>query len=89
MIASMPAESIRIGPAGEARRPYPQSWEKVAELRVFRTSYERWQQLIGWRADMRRKGWKLLHVSSERGEMFAVFGRTRAELMTDESGSDQ
>jgi hypothetical protein len=51
-------------------------------LRVFRTTAERWQQLIGWRGEMRRKGWKLLHVSSERGQMFAVFGRTRPELLT-------
>ena len=87
MIASMSAESMPIEPAGEARRPYPESWEKVAELRVFRTTSERWQQLIGWRADMRRRGWKLLHVSSERGQMFAVFGRTRPELMA-ESGSE-
>ena len=31
---------------------------------------------------MRRKGWKLLHVSSESGDMFAVFGRTRPELLS-------
>ncbi len=30
---------------------------------------------------MRRKGWKLLRVSAEGGEMVAVFGRTRAELL--------
>ena len=63
------------------QRPYPQSWEDVAELRVFRTTQERWQKLIGWRGEMQRKGWKLLQVSSEGGEMIAVFGRTRAELL--------
>jgi hypothetical protein len=63
------------------RPPYPPSWEDVAELRVFRTTAERWQRLIGWRGDMQRKGWKLLQVSSEGGEMVAVFGRTRAELL--------
>lgn len=68
-------------------RPYPESWERVAELRVFRTTAERWQQLIGWRTDMRRKGWKLLHVSSDQGQMFAVFGRTRPELFDDDPGT--
>lgn len=63
------------------RHPYPSNWEDVAELRVFRTTEERWQKLIGWRGDMRRKGWKLLRVSAEGGEMVAVFGRTRAELL--------
>jgi hypothetical protein len=29
---------------------------------------------------MRRKGWKLLRVATEAGEIIAVFGRTRAEL---------
>lgn len=67
--------------AGPSDRPYPEDWEKVAELRVFRTTAERWQQLIGWRAEMQRKGWKLLYVSADAGEMFAVFGRTRPELL--------
>ncbi len=62
-------------------RPYPIDWEQVAELRVFRTTAERWQRLIGWRSDMRRKGWKLLQVSSRTGEMLAVFGRTKEELL--------
>ncbi len=62
-------------------RPYPEGWEDVAELRVFRTTAERWQKLISWRSEMRRKGWKLLQVSSQGVEMVAVFGRTRAELL--------
>lgn len=70
-------------------RRYPESWERVAELRVFRTTTARWQQLIGWRGEMRRKGWKLLHVSSEKGEMFAVFGRTRPELLSVEAAEDE
>jgi len=53
----------------------------VAELRVFRTTAERWQRLIGWRAEMRRKGWKLLRVSADAGEMVAVFGRTKDSLL--------
>jgi hypothetical protein len=62
-------------------RPYPEDWEAVAELRVFRTTEERWQRLIGWRAEMGRKGWKLLQVSADRGEMVAVFGRTKDQLL--------
>ena len=68
-------------PAARAGRPYPDYWERVAELRVFRTTAERWERLIRWRAEMRRKGWKLLRVSSEEGEMVAVFGRTKDELL--------
>jgi hypothetical protein len=30
---------------------------------------------------MRRKGWKLLRVSAAAGEMVAVFGRTKEELL--------
>ena len=84
----MTANAPDAGPSVPSVRPYPESWERVAELRVFRTTAERWQQLIGWRQEMRRKGWKLLHVSSERGEMFAVFGRTRPELMKDDTGQE-
>lgn len=65
----------------EADAPYPLSWENVAELRVFRTTPERWQRLLRWRGDMRRRGWKLLQVTEFSGELVAVFGRTRAELL--------
>lgn len=61
-------------------QPYPDTWEEVAELRVFRTTAPKWASLIAWRAEMRRKGWKLLRVATESGEIVAVFGRTRAEL---------
>jgi hypothetical protein len=30
---------------------------------------------------MQRKGWRLLQVSSEAGDMVAVFGRTKTELL--------
>ena len=63
-------------------QPYPESWEDVAELRVFRTTPERWQRLIGWRTEMTSKGWKLLRVTDLDGEMMAVFGRTREELLS-------
>jgi len=60
-------------------KPYPLQWEAVADLRVFRTTSEEWEKLIGWRADMRRRGWKLLRVSSDGPELVAVFGRTKVE----------
>jgi hypothetical protein len=60
-------------------KPYPQHWETVADLRVFRTTNAEWEKLIGWRADMRRRGWKLLRVSSEGTELIAIFGRTKSE----------
>jgi hypothetical protein len=58
-------------------KPYPQHWETVADLRVFRTTNEEWEKLIGWRSDMRKRGWKLLRVSSEGPELVAIFGRTK------------
>jgi hypothetical protein len=61
-------------------RPYPPSWERVAELRVFRATAAKWANLVAWRTEMERKGWRLLRVTTERGEIFAVFGRTRSEL---------
>lgn len=61
-------------------QPYPETWGEVAELRVFRTTAPKWASLIGWRGEMRRKGWKLLRVATEAGEIIAVFGRTRADL---------
>jgi hypothetical protein len=48
-------------------------------LRVFRTTSDEWSKLIAWRADMRRRGWSLLRVSSEGDEMTAVFGRTKTD----------
>ena len=63
-------------------QPYPEFWEDVAELRVFRTTPEHWQSLIGWRTEMKSKGWKLLRVTELGGEMMAVFGRTREELLS-------
>ena len=62
-----------------ASKPYPAHWEQVADLRVFRTTDQEWEKLIGWRADMRKRGWKLLRVSSDAGEMVAVFGRTKED----------
>jgi hypothetical protein len=60
-------------------KPYPAEWERVADLRVFRTTTEDWQKLIAWRADMRKRGWRLLRVFHEGSELVAVFGRTKAD----------
>jgi hypothetical protein len=60
-------------------KPYPPQWESVADLRVFRATTEEWPKLIGWRADMRKRGWRLLRVSSEGLELVAIFGRTKTE----------
>lgn len=57
--------------------PYPEDWERVAELKVFRAGTEDWDRLASWSADMRRLGWKLLRVSTDGGELVAVFGRSR------------
>jgi hypothetical protein len=60
-------------------KPYPQQWEEVADLRVFRTTAEEWDKLLSWRTDMRKRGWKLLRVSSDGPELVAIFGRTRSD----------
>jgi hypothetical protein len=51
----------------------------VADLRVFRTTAQQWEKLIGWRADMHKRGWKLLRVSSDGPELVAIFGRTKSQ----------
>lgn len=63
-----------------AEQPYPLNWERVAELRVFRTPQAAWERLIAWRADMRKRGWRLLRVTSDADELVAVFGKTKPEL---------
>jgi len=60
-------------------KPYPAHWERVADLRVFRTTTEEWEKLIAWRTDMGKRGWKLLRVSHDGPELVAVFGRTKAD----------
>jgi len=64
-----------------ADQPYPPFWEDVAELRVLRTAERDWERLIGWRAELGRKGWRLLQVSVDVNEIVAVFGRTKTELL--------
>ena len=72
---------ISVSTRKSAARPYPVDWERVAELRVFRTTPEKWTKLIGWRSEMQRKGWKLLQVTSNSDGLMAVFGRTKEELL--------
>ena len=67
-------------PADTPDRAYPEEWDAVAELRVFRTTAPKWTSLIAWRGEMRRKAWKLLKVATENGEVIGGFGRTRTEL---------
>ncbi len=66
-------------PGSSKTAPYPPHWENVADLRVFRTTAEEWEKLIGWRTDMRKRGWKLLKVMSEETEVVAIFGRTKTK----------
>ncbi|HTR21330.1 MAG TPA: hypothetical protein VMH88_10805 [Gemmatimonadales bacterium] len=63
-------------------KPYPAHWERVADLRVFRTTPDEWQKLISWRAEMGKRGWKLLRVTQEGPELVAVFGRTKQKRPT-------
>lgn len=48
-------------------------------MRVFRTTPEEWEKLIVWRTDMRKRGWKLLKITSEEHEIVAIFGRTKED----------
>ena len=66
----------------DRNKPYPEAWEQVAELRVFRTSARDWERLITWRQDMRKRGWKLLKVTSDEVELVAVFGKSKTDLQT-------
>ncbi|HXW96334.1 MAG TPA: hypothetical protein VEI47_02030 [Gemmatimonadales bacterium] len=69
----------RTPPSPDPIRPYPDSWEQVADLRVFRTDAADWDRLATWRQDMRKRGWKLLKVTSDDVELVAVFGKTKAD----------
>ena len=66
-------------PGSPKSAPYPPHWENVADLRVFRTTAQEWEKLIGWRTDMLKRGWKLLKVMSEETEVVAIFGRTKTK----------
>jgi hypothetical protein len=70
----------RSSTPSEPTRLYPESWEQVADLRVFRTDASDWDRLATWRQDMRKRGWKLLKVTSDDVELIAVFGKTKTDL---------
>ncbi len=63
--------------SGGGDRPYPPHWEEVAEIRVFRAPSAEWSKLSDWSADMRKRGWRLLRVSSDAGQIVAVYGKSR------------
>ena len=58
-------------------KPYPSAWEHVAHLRVFLAAAGEWDKVATWRADMVKRGWRLLRVSTEADEIVAVFGKTK------------
>lgn len=60
-----------------SNKPYPEHWDRVAEIRVFRALATEWQKLITWRTDLGKRGYRLLRVVSEGDDMVAVFGRSR------------
>ncbi len=66
----------------DRNKPYPDSWEQVAELRVFRTAATDWDRLATWRQEMWKRGWRLLKVTSDEVELVAVFGKTKADLQS-------
>jgi hypothetical protein len=70
----------RPGTPQDRNKPYPESWEQVADLRVFRTAASDWDRLISWRQDMRKRGYKLLRVTGDEVELVAVFGKTKSDL---------
>jgi hypothetical protein len=63
--------------APHGNKPYPDAWEQVADLRVFRTAAEDWDRLATWRHDMTKRGWRLLKVTSDEVELIAVFGKSK------------
>ena len=65
------------------RRPtepvhYPTRWHDVADVRVLKAKTGEWHKLSLWRADMTRRGWSLLKVTTTESELMAVFGRTKS-----------
>jgi hypothetical protein len=64
-------------PPAKGGKPYPDAWESVAELKVFRARAEEWDKLSDWSADMRRRGWRLLRVTTDASQLVAVYGKAR------------
>lgn len=59
------------------RTHYPTRWNEVADVRVLKAKTGEWHKLSVWRADMTRRGWSLLKVTTTDTELMAVFGKTR------------
>lgn len=59
-------------------KPYPAHWDQVAEIRVLRAPANDWDKLSVWGADMKKRGWRLLQVNSDSGQIVAVFGKSRS-----------
>ncbi len=57
---------------------YPTRWHDVADVRVLKAKTGEWHKLSLWRADMTRRGWSLLKVTTTDTELMAVFGKTKA-----------
>jgi len=49
----------------------------VADVRVLKAKTGEWHKLSLWRADMTRRGWSLLKVTTTDTELMAVFGKTK------------
>lgn len=58
---------------------YPTRWNEVADVRVLKTDPGDWHKLSLWRADMTRRGWTLLKVTTTDTELMAVFGKAKAD----------
>ncbi|MCZ6755997.1 MAG: hypothetical protein O7E49_11845 [Gemmatimonadetes bacterium] len=56
---------------------YPTRWHDVADVRVLKAKTGEWHKLSLWRADMTRRGWSLLKVTTTDTELMAVFGKTK------------
>ena len=67
--------AARISPV--TAKPYPPHWEQVAEIRVLRAPVSDWDKLSVWGVDMRKRGWRLLQVNTDSGQIVAVFGKAR------------
>jgi hypothetical protein len=72
-----PESSVTCEVRERSDKPYPLEWERSAEIRVLRARVNDWQKLLSWRADMGKRGWRLLDVHSEGDQLTAIFGRPR------------
>jgi hypothetical protein len=62
---------------GSGDKPYPAHWDDVADIKVFRATHAEWEKLPAWSAEMKKRGWRLLRVTSEGSQIVAVYGKSR------------